>query len=295
MPRLIPACAVAVAVVFACRIHAEEPASATPVSVAPAGYPAWDGKETVADYAQRTGLKPSETLDLGGVKLEMLLIPPGSFMMGSPESEVKRPGDNDMEKLHKVTITQPFYLGKFELTQAQYEKIAGNNPSSIKGDDLPVSDIVWDDAVAFCKKASETLKRDLRLPTEAQWEYACRAGTQTVYYTGDDEAALDKAGWYSKNSERKPHRGGEKAPNAFGLYDMLGNVRELCSDFCVAYDGKDAVDPVGPEKAEKHVSRGGAYAALMTTICRCASRTPEPLERKNGIIGMRAMMTLEKK
>jgi formylglycine-generating enzyme required for sulfatase activity len=216
-------------------------------------------------------------------------------MMGSPETEVKRPGDNDMERLHKVTITQPFYLGKFELTQTQYEKIAGNNPSSIKGDDLPVSDIVWDDAVTFCKKASEALKRDLRLPTEAQWEYACRAGTQTVYYTGDDEAALDKAGWYSKNSERKPHRGGEKAPNAFGLYDMLGNVRELCSDFCVAYDGKDAVDPVGPEKAEKHVSRGGAYAALMTTICRCASRTPEPLERKNGIIGMRAMMTLEKK
>jgi formylglycine-generating enzyme required for sulfatase activity len=288
MSRLLPV--FFLVVVFSS--HAEE---ATPVAVS-AAYPAWDGKESVEDYAKRNGLKPSETLDLGdGVKLEMLLVPPGSFMMGSPESEPKRPGDAEMEKLHKVTITQPFYLGKFELTQAQYEKVTGKNPSSVKGDDLPVSDIVWDDAVAFCKAASEKLKRDIRLPTEAQWEYACRAGTQTVYYTGDDDAALDKAGWYSKNSEKKPHPGGQKAPNAFGLFDMIGNVRELCSDFCAPYEAKDTVDPTGPEKGEKHVSRGGAYAALMTVICRCASRTPEPLDRKNAIIGMRAMMALEKK
>lgn len=284
--------------VVVCSSHAEETAvaAANSVQAAPPAYPAWDGKESVEDYAKRAGLKSSETLDLGdGVKLEMLLIPPGSFMMGSPESEPKRPGDNEMEKLHKVTITQPFYLGKFELTQAQYQKVIGSNPSSIKGDDFPVSDVTWSDATEFCKKAGELLKRDIRLPSEAQWEYACRAGTQTAFYTGDDEAALDKAGWYNKNSKRQPHAGGQKAPNAFGLYDMIGNVRELCNDFCAEYDTKDVVDPTGPEKGEKHVSRGGAYAALMISICRSASRTPEPLDRKNGIIGLRPMLVLDKK
>ena len=258
-------------------------------------FPAWDGKETVADYAKRTGLKPSETLDLGdGVTVEFLLCPSGSFTMGSPATEKRRPTDEVMEKPHKVTLTQPFYLAKFELTQAQYEKIIGSNPSTMKDEKRPVTNLCWADADAFCKKSSEKVKREICLPTEAQWEYACRAGTQTTYYTGDDEAALDKAGWYGKNSEHKLHLGGEKAPNAFGFYDMIGNVRELINDFYEDYDGTDAIDPKGPATAEKHISRGGAYAAALTEICRCASRTPEPLTRKNDIIGMRPALLLTK-
>ncbi len=259
----------------------------------PKTYPQWDGKETVAEYAAKNGLKPSETLDLGdGVKLEMLLIPPGSFTMGSPTTEAKRPGDDEFETPHKVTLTQPYYLAKYELTQAQYEKVMGTNPSVKKDATVPVSDVTWDDAVAFCKKASELQKREIQLPSEAQWEYACRAGTQTAFYTGNDDAALDKAGWFGANSGGHIHVGGEKEPNAFGLYDMLGNVRELCNDFFAAYDAKDASDPTGPATAEKHISRGGAYAAQMISICRSASRTPEPLTRKNAIIGIRPMLKL---
>ncbi|MBI3829399.1 MAG: SUMF1/EgtB/PvdO family nonheme iron enzyme [Planctomycetes bacterium] len=279
-------------------IHAGEEAApaANSVQNKPEAYPLWDGKEKVEDYAKRTGLKASETLDLGdGVKLEMLLIPPGAFTMGSPAGEPKRDGDGPMEKPHKVTITKPFYLAKFELTQAQYEKVMGTNPSVKKDPTFPVVDLVWDDAVAFCKKASEVLKRDMRLPTEAQWEYACRAGTQTTYYTGGEEADLDKAGWYSKNSGGTVHKGGEKAANAFGLFDMLGNVRELVRDFYADYDGKDETDPQGPEQGEKHISRGGAFPAQTHLICRCASRTPEPLTRKNAIIGLRPMLALSEK
>jgi formylglycine-generating enzyme required for sulfatase activity len=258
-------------------------------------YPAWDGKEPVADYAKRTGLKPSETIDFGdGVSIEFLLCPPGAFTMGSPPNEKKRPTDEAMEKPHKVTLTQPFYLAKFELTQAQYEKITGANPSTTKDPKLPVSDLCWADADDCCKKASEKTKREICLPTEAQWEYACRAGTQTTFYTGDEEEALDKAGWHGKNSERKLHAGGEREANAFGLFDMLGNVRELVNDFYEDYDGKDAVDPKGPPTGEKHISRGGAFAAVMPQICRCASRTPEPLTRKNEIIGMRPALLLPK-
>jgi formylglycine-generating enzyme required for sulfatase activity len=259
-------------------------------------WPLWDGKESVEEYGKRAGLKDVESIDLGDrVAIDFLLCPAGTFSMGSTATEKRRASDEPMEKQHKVTITQPFYLAKFELTQAQYEKIVASNPSTNKDPKLPVSNICWADADIYCQKASEKTKRTICLPTEAQWEYACRAGTNTAYYTGDDEAALDKAGWYGKNSERRPHVGGEKAPNSFGLFDMIGNVRELVSDFYEDYDGKDTVDPMGPATAEKHISRGGAYAALFTEICRCASRTPEPLTRKNEIIGMRPALLLPKK
>jgi hypothetical protein len=114
----------------------------------------------------------------------------------------------------------------------------------------------------------------------------------TTYYTGDNDAALDKAGWFGANSGGRVHAGGEKMPNAFGLYDMLGNVRELCSDFFAPYEEKDAIDPSGPLTGEKHISRGGAFAARMTTICRSASRTPEPLTRKNDLVGIRPLLKI---
>jgi len=254
----------------------------------PKQYPAWDGKESVEEYAKRVGLKTTQTLDLGGdVKLELVLVPPGTFQMGSPDTEVKRKEEEGGEKLHKVTLTAPFYLAKYELTQAQYEKVIGTNPSSTKDDKLPVTDVNWADAVAFCKKASEQLKCDMHLPTEAQWEFAARAGTQTAFYTGNEEEDMNKAGWHGKNSGRKVHPVGEKAPNAFGLYDMLGNVRELCADAFAPYDGKDETDPTGPKDGETHVSRGGAAFAATHLICRCAMRSNEPANRRNGIVGLR--------
>ena len=236
-------------------------------------YPAWDGKESVAEYAKRAQLEPTLAFDLGGgVKLDLVLIPAGSFVMGSPDGEAQGE-DKGKEKQHKVALTQPYYLGKFELTQAQYEKVAGKNPSQTKGDNLPVTQVTWAEAMAFCQKLGAQVKRKVALPTEAQWEHACRAGTKTTYYTGNTEADLGKAGWYGNNSDRKIHPVGEKLPNAWGLYDMHGNVRDYCLDFMAPVSGADAVDPKGPASGTTHVVRGGAFTSN-PGVCRSAVRRP---------------------
>src|ERR1041384_1603259 len=136
-------------------------------------FPFWDGKESVAEYAKRAGLEPTLTLDLGdGVKWEGMLIPAGSFLMGSPPGEAKTEHEAAIEKQHKVTLTRPFYMSKYELTQAQYQRVMGTNPSTIKGDDLPVHNVSAADAGTFCEKLSKQANRHVELPTEAQWEYA---------------------------------------------------------------------------------------------------------------------------
>lgn len=160
--------------------------------------------------------RPKEAaLDLGGgVKMEFVLIPAGKFVMGSPETEKDR-GTNEAQ--HEVTITMPFYIGKFVVTQEQYEAVMGKNPSHFKGAKDPVESLKWSDAQAFCKKASKKIGKNIRLPSEAEWEYACRAGTTTRFYSGDADADLDAVGWYYSNSGQTSHPVGEKKPNPWGL------------------------------------------------------------------------------
>jgi formylglycine-generating enzyme required for sulfatase activity len=163
------------------------PAEEKPVEAK--AYPLWDGKEVVAKYAKRAGLEPAVTLDLGdGVKMEFVLIPAGKFVMGSPKDEE---GKKDHDRLgkevreepqHEVTIGKPLYMGKFEVTQEQYEKLVGKNPSAFKGAKNPVEIVYWDDAKDFCKRMSVKTGRVIRLPSEAEWEYACRAGSTTPYH-----------------------------------------------------------------------------------------------------------------
>lgn len=180
-------------------------------------FPLWDGKETVAEYAKRAKLEPTLALDLGGgVTWEGMLIPPGTFVMGSPAGETTRKDDAALEKQHTVTLTQPFYIGKFELTQAQFEKVTGVNPSLVKQADLPVHNLAWKDAADFCEKMSKQTSRQIELPTEAQWEYACRAGSTTAYPNGATIADLDKIAWHGGNSGQKVHPCGQKLPNAWG-------------------------------------------------------------------------------
>ncbi len=250
-------------------------------------YPTWDGKEDMAAYAKRAGLEPALTLDLGGgVTWQGVLVPAGTFVMGSPAGEARTEKDSAIEKQHQVTITRPYYLGKHETTQAQYEKVTGTNPSPTKGGDLPVHNLSWQDAQSFCEKMAGLTGREVQLPTEAQWERACRAGTTTAYYNGSDIAGLDKIAWHGGNSDRKPHPVGQKEANAWGLYDMLGNAREFVRDLYSGEPLADAVDPTGPKEGDvkNHVVRGGAYTAnaAVALNCRSACRKPTEALMMNG-------------
>jgi formylglycine-generating enzyme required for sulfatase activity len=251
---------------------AEEPSSKKPA------YPQWDGKESITDYAKRAGLEPAQTLDLGsGVKLQVVLIPPGKFVMGNPP-EPKDDGDipvqrrvrisDDETPQHEVTLTRPHYMGKFLVTQEQYEKVVGANPSENKGATNPVEQVSWKDAQEFCAKLIAMSGRTVRLPTEAEWEHACRAGsTDTYFFDRDDDEfdpdvapkKLTEHAWYCENSENKTHPVGQKKPNTWGLYDIHGNVSQWCQDWYGNFQKESTTDPQGPEQGTERVLRGGAY------------------------------------
>jgi len=159
-------------------------------------------------------------------QVEMVSLPAGQFLMGSSESDYGKPQ-------HQVKVNS-FAIGKYPVTQAQYQAVMGNNPSHFKNNPQnPVEQVSWDDAQAFCQKLSEITGKNYRLPTNSEWEYACRAGTTTTYYFGDDASELEDYGWYKKNSNDTTHIVGQKKPNGWGLYDMHGNVCEWCADTCV--------------------------------------------------------------
>jgi formylglycine-generating enzyme required for sulfatase activity len=187
------------------------------------------------------------TIDLGkGVKLEMVLIPAGEFLMGSPDSD-KDARDSEKPQ-HRVRITKPFYFGKYPVTQEQWEAVMGNHRSLFKGPKNPVETVGWDDCQQFLAKLnskSSTQGGKFQLPSEAQWEYACRAGSTTKYYFGDDANRLEDY----VHSGRGTYPVGEKKPNAWGLYDMCGNVFEWCQDWYHAgyYVKSPPDDPTGPE------------------------------------------------
>lgn len=175
-----------------------------------------------------TAVGATETVDLGnGVTLETVAIPGGSFLMGSPTSEKDR-ADNEGPQ-HQVTL-EPFWMGKCEVTQAQWQALMGSNPSHFKGDNRPVEQVSLNDARAFCQKLATLTGKPYRLPSEAQWEYACRAGTTTRFFFGDSDGSLGDYAWFFGNSGSKTHPVGEKSPNPWGLHDICGNVLEWCED-----------------------------------------------------------------
>ena len=270
-------------------------------------YPLWDGQESVADYAKKVNLPATKTLDLGnGVKLELVLIPAGKFIMGTPEPVAEdeegfrkkiAAGQETVQGLekaqleykaakarfdaaaseekpsHSVTLSKPYYMGKFVVTQEQYQQLTGANRSTFKGKDNPVETVSWDETQAFCKKLTEQSKQTVRLPTDAEWEYACRAGTTTTYYSGDSDAELARVAWYSANSKSTTHPVGQKEPNTFGLYDMHGNVHQWCEDRWDENDASpsQAVDPQHPVQGTFRLFRGGSWLHD-PKICRSAGR-----------------------
>jgi formylglycine-generating enzyme required for sulfatase activity len=234
------------------------------------------GQDSPVAGSERTDMKGSEhrkeiSFDLGnGVKMEFVLIPAGSFVMGNDE------GDAEERPAHKVTISKPFYMGKFKVTQQQWAAVMGKNPSHFQGAQNPVERVCWEDCQALLKKLNEKLAASdvtFSLPTEAEWEYACHAGSNSQYAFGDSDAMLADYGWFEGNADGRTHPVGEKKPNAWGLYDMQGNVWEWCADW---YDGdyyktSPAVDPSGPASGASRVLRGGSWGDP-APYCRASYR-----------------------
>ena len=216
------------------------------------------------------------SLDLGGgVMLDLVLIRPGKFLMGSEK------GFDDEKPVHEVTISQPFYLGKYEVTQAQWEAVMGSNPSGFKGATLPVEQVSWEDCQEFIEKLNSKGIGTFRLPTEAEWEYACRAGT-----TGDHAGNLDEMAWYCENSGSKTHPVGTKKANPWGLYDMHGNVWEWCQDWYGTYPTGAVRDPTGAAGGSYRVSRGGGWGSIAGG-CRSASRGGGSPSGRGNLLGFR--------
>ncbi len=364
--------AASIALCLALSVSAAEPAAAS--------YPLWDGHETVAEYAQRVNLPATAALELGGgVKMELVLIPAGKFLMGTPEpvpvdeegygkqivvgqavlaasgvallvmlsvvairavrkkrwpqvslgrlllvtvaaggcvlsglhwrhsvqslekanaeyAAAKARYDSALQSekpAHAVTLTQPFYMGKFVVTQEQYEEMTGMNLSSFKGKDNPVEQVSWEDSQVFCKRLTGEAKQAVRLPTEAEWEFACRAGTTTTYHSGDTEADLGRVAWHSANSKGTTHPVGRKEPNAFGLYDMHGNVAQWCQDWYGEdyYRKAEAENPQGPAQGARRVLRGGSWGAS-PRYCRSASRYRRIEFGGSDIVGFRVVVVV---
>ena len=247
-------------------------------------------------------LKENITIPLSdSVDLDMVWINPGTFTMGSPKNEL---GRNIGETQHEVTLTEGYWLGKYEITQEQYETVMGNNPSSFRGGNLPVETVSWNDAMDFCAKLTEIEKAagclpegyEYTLPTEAQWEYACRAGTTTALNNGKNLTDimlcpnLDEVGWYWHNSNITIHPVGQKKPNDWGLYDMHGNVWEWCLDWYEDYKTIAVADPTGPEIGSNRVVRGGG-CSQSAYRCRSADRNSYEPNTRWSYYGFRVVLT----
>ena len=194
------------------------------------------------------------------IGLEFKQIPAGTFMMGDTTVD-------ERATPHEVILTTFFKMGVHEVTQAQYEQVMGVNPSEFKGAAKPVEKVSWKDAIEFCRKLSELPAEKAagnvyRLPTESEWEYACRAGTKTKYSFGDDDADLDAYAWYGDNSDGTTHPVGSKQPNPWGLYDMNGNVSEWCQDWYGDYPSGSVTDPTGPPTGDPTGASWGSFRVL---------------------------------
>lgn len=228
-------------------------------------------------------------LDLGdGIEMTCVLIPAGEFLMGSPDGESGR--DDDEGPRRTVTLSRPFYMSATEVTQKQYAQVMGANPSRFKGAARPVDTVSHHDAAAFCLRLSEKTGKRVSLPTEAQWEYACRAGSTTSYAFAGDPRKLGLYAWYEGNGQKQTHPVAAKRPNAWGLYDMNGNVYEWCQDwYAKDYQGLSTVDPEGPRSGASRVCRGGGFGNR-ARYCRSANRSNPPPGQRINFIGFRIVL-----
>ena len=215
---------------------------------------------------------PSDRTRITLAGLEFIRVPPGEFTMGGTPADLRPLADEAPP--HRVRLTQGFYLATHLVTQGYYEQVTGRNIADHRGHaHLPIESVNRDTALAFCRLLSASVGLTIRLPTEAEWEYACRAGTSTSYFFGDDPALLGDYAWHAGNSAGQIHPIGLKRPNPWGFYDLLGNVWEWCADWYAAdtYSRGPATDPPGAASGDKGVLRGGSFINLPARMT-CASR-----------------------
>lgn len=221
-------------------------------------------------------------------------IAPGTFIMGSPTTEAGRDKD---EVQHSVTLSVGFWMSSRETSQADFARVMGHNPSGVKGDTLPVQGVSWDEATEYCVKLTELEReagrlpttQEYRLPTEAEWEFAARAGSTNAFSFGDDVAQLGNYAWTSGNAGGQIHAGGTKLPNAFGLFDLHGNVLEWCSDWYDVYSASAVTNPTGPSAGTLRVIRGGGWD-LGASFARSARRIGLDPDRNHQNLGFRPLL-----
>jgi formylglycine-generating enzyme required for sulfatase activity len=274
------------------------------------------GHGKTAEKTQGNGPKSTPKVITNSVGMRLVPIPAGEFMIGSPESDDMAMSHEKPQ--HRVRITKPFYLGAYEVTQRQYQRVTGKNPRRSTGDpQRPVEMVSWNDAVEFCRRLGELPEEKAagalyRLPTEAEWEYACRAGTTTRFCFGDQTEKLVDYAWYIHDwpmaapgipaatmriadadaKKNEPHAVGQKKPNGWGLYDMHGNVWEWCSDWYAPYQTTSLADnPTGPDSGSTRVIRGGSIRDLFPAYLRCAFRTSNRPDYHDNSYGFRVVRT----
>ncbi|MDR2051674.1 MAG: formylglycine-generating enzyme family protein [Deltaproteobacteria bacterium] len=263
-------------------------------------------EEDVDDYNAAEGGEDAYTEPDDGVyayadaEKAFALIPAGEFIMGSPEGYEK--ADGDERPRHRVRIGQPFYLSRHELTQGEWVSVMGSNPSRFLGASRPVENVSWEDAQEFIRRLNESGRGgSFRLPTEAEWEYAARAGSDSSYFFGDSPEDLEQYAWYKDNSGRRTLPVGRKAPNAWGLYDMYGNVWEMVQDVYLEdyYNRSPELDPVWPagesdfpSPDDERVVRGGSWHSDKS-FCRSAYRNYDDANVRDNITGFRLVFVPE--
>ena len=249
-------------------------------------------KSSTASFSTTQAIiMPVQGLDMifnvKGVTFNMIYVEGGTFMMGAMESD-KQAHANE-KPAHKVTLTYDYYIGQTEVTQALWQAVMGNNPSTMIGDNLPVNNVLWEDADAFAKRLSLLTGCSFHLPTEAEWEFAARGGNKSQGYLYAGSNNIQEVAWYGSNSGNTTQPVGTKQPNELGIYDMSGNVIEWCSDWLGPYSAEAQVNPIGPATGAYHVYCGGCWY-LPANVCRCTHRRQTTAGYGEAAVGLRVAL-----
>ena len=223
-----------------------------------------------------------------GISIEMVKVEAGTFMMGAT-SEMENPTDNE-KPVHQVTLTNDYYMGKYEVTQALWQTVMGSNPSEFKGGTLPVETVNWNDCQEFISKLNSMTGRKFRLPTEAEWEYAARGGKESRGYQYSGSSNISDVAWYDGNSGSKTHAVGTKQPNEIGIYDMAGNVSEWCQDWKGSYNSASQTNPIENHNGLYRVHRGGGWGYLVR-YCRSSYRNNSSPDERYDHVGLRLALS----